>query len=371
MTPPPMTPSQAPLETRLIKLDSVQDTAFLEAALLEAATLLRAGELVAFPTETVYGLGADATNARAVAKIFEAKGRPATDPVIVHVADVSQVAQVAAELSPLAEQVLRRFTPGPLTVLLPRNQNIPPLVSAGLTTVGVRIPAHPVAQALIRRAGVPIAAPSANRFAHISPTRAQQVYDDLAGRIPLILDDGQTTIGVESTIVDLTSSPPRLLRPGGVTVEQLRDLIPDLVVVERFASASDGALEAPGMLLRHYAPQARLLLFEGAFEAVLSAIRLQAGALNAAGERVGLLVCDEDLPSVTTFESDRDSAVMVESVGPYNDLAAVARGLYTALRALDARQPTVILARSYPTHGIGLAIRDRMVRAAEGRLIRV
>jgi L-threonylcarbamoyladenylate synthase len=346
-------------------------------AIEHAAALLRAGELVAFPTETVYGLGANAFDAEAVAKIFTAKGRPSNDPLIVHISDLDMLPAVIVHLTPLAES-LATLWPAPLTLVLRRGERIPPLVSAGLPTVGVRMPAHPIALALIRAAGVPIAAPSANRFAHTSPTTAQHVYADLNGKIALILDGGETPVGVESSIVDCTTQPPRLLRPGGVSVEVLRQFAPDIVLAERFADGEGAAesvepsepLPAPGMLLKHYAPDVPLMLFEGADQAVREAIQREADLRVAAGQAVGLLLAEEDLPHLF-FPPDQGRMVQVVSLGSLADLDGVARRLYAGLRAMEKAGVSVMLARSYPAVGAGLAIRDRLIRAAAGKVIRL
>ncbi|HEX9038642.1 MAG TPA: L-threonylcarbamoyladenylate synthase, partial [Ktedonobacterales bacterium] len=228
-----------------------------------AAGLLRAGELVAFPTETVYGLGADATNAEAVARIFVAKERPRSDPLIVHIPGVEDLASVAREIPPVAWDLARRFWPGPLTLVLPRAPRIPAIVTAGGVTVGVRAPAHPVAQALLRAAGVPVAAPSANRFMRTSPTTAAHVLEDLDGRIACVLDGGPCGVGVESSVLDLTTSPPRLLRPGAVTLEQARELLPETLGPGEGAASEAGAISrAPGQMERHYAPRARLVVYD-------------------------------------------------------------------------------------------------------------
>ncbi|MFN8420719.1 MAG: L-threonylcarbamoyladenylate synthase [Anaerolineae bacterium] len=330
-------------------------------SIAQAAALIRAGEVVAFPTETVYGLGANALDAAAVAKIFAAKGRPSNDPLIVHIADLDQLALIAKHVPDSAAVLIEAFWAGPLTLILPRTVAIPSLVSAGLPTVGVRMPAHPVAQALIRAAGVPIAAPSANRFAHTSPTTAQHVYDDLNGTIPLILDGGATHYGVESTILDL-SGTPRLLRPGGITAEELRFWLPDLQIVERHSDDAQPMI-APGMLLKHYAPTVPLTLFEGEPSAVRQALRDRAEALLAAGQRVGLLLTAEDIAEI-----DLPTARIV-SLGSQSDLPTIARHLYSALRSFE--QPPLVdhlLARSFPAQGLGLAIRDRLMRAAAGHM---
>jgi L-threonylcarbamoyladenylate synthase len=348
------------ITTRIIPVSSPADP-----AIHEAAALIRAGELVAFPTETVYGLGANATDANAVAKIFAAKGRPANDPIIVHVADRAQLPAVASDIPATADLLIRIFMPGPLTLVLSRSAAISPTVSAGKPTVGVRIPAHPIAHALMVAAGMPIAAPSANRFAHTSPTTAQHVYNDLNGKIPLILDGGSTPVGVESSIVDLTGDVPRLLRPGGISLEQLRGVLPAIEVVERFASADDAALDAPGMLLKHYSPRAALTLYEGQPDAVRGAILAQGRVLREQGTRVGLLIADEDVDVLAVLN------VPYVSLGGQDDLDSVARRLFSGVRALDDAAVDVILARGFPPTGLGLAIRDRLRRAADGRIVGV
>ncbi|MCC7449879.1 MAG: threonylcarbamoyl-AMP synthase [Anaerolineae bacterium] len=331
----------------------------------QASALIRAGQLVAFPTETVYGLGANALDQAAVDRIFRAKGRPTTDPVIVHVQSPGQLGDVTPDVSPLAQTLIERFWPGPLTLVLPRGSRVPPNVSAGLPTVAVRMPAHPIALALIKAAGVPIAAPSANRFAHTSPTTAQHVFDDLSGNVPLILDGGPTTVGVESTIVDLSGDHPRLLRPGGTPLDALRRFAPEVEAVARYVKLEDGAVPAPGMLLKHYSPRAELRLFEGPDDKLRQTILETATALQEQGRQVGLLVALEDQTLLTGL------GCPLVSLGSLHDLDEIARHLFAGLRDLDAQGVDVILARSYPHTGIGLAIRDRLIRAAEGYIIQV
>lgn len=351
------------MQTRTLTLDPGK----LDAAILqEAADLIRAGQLVAFPTETVYGLGANASDSAAVGRIFEAKGRPSTDPVIVHLASADQLSEVAIDIPALAQTLIAKFWPGPLTLILKRGPKIVDQVSAGLPTVGVRVPANPIAQALIRAAGVPIAAPSANLFGHTSPTTAHHVLDDLNGKIPLILDGGATGVGVESTIVDLTTDPPGLLRPGGVTLEALQPLIPNLVMIKHYAAENE-AVAAPGMLEKHYAPRAELRLLEGADGAIRRAMLTMSNQILDQGKTVGLLLANDDKNSLPGL----DNSVEIVTLGPLEDLEKVAKNLYEGMRKLDARGVAVILARSYPAVGIGSAIRDRLVRAAQGRVIQV
>lgn len=329
--------------------------------LTRAAALIRAGDLVAFPTETVYGLGANAFDEAAVAKIFAAKGRPFADPLIVHLASADWVSQVARAVPDAAHAFMRAFWPGPLTLILPRGPNIPLRVTAGRDTVAVRVPAHPIAHALLVHAGVPIAAPSANRFSRPSPTTAAHVADDLGDQLDLILDGGPTTHGVESTVLDLTGDTPTVLRPGAVTLEALRGVVPDVVLGgER---QPDGALTSPGTLLKHYSPRADVRLWSGEIAIARDAMRQDAAALLAAGRRVGALVVDED---AAAFEG---LAVTVWPLGSMYQLALVASRLYEGLRELDRAGVDVILARDPGRDGLALTIRDRLFRAAEGRVL--
>ena len=343
------------MRTEVLAVDSERPEG---AALARAAAVICDGGLVAFPTETVYGLGADATSAAAVARIFEAKQRPASDPLIVHVAAPDEVAHVAFDPPPLAARLAEGFWPGPLTLVLPRAEVIPASVSAGRATVAVRMPDHPVALALIRAAGRPIAAPSANLFSRPSPTTARHVLEDLDGRIDLVLDGGPTPVGVESTVVDLTVDPPAVLRPGGVSLEALRAVVPGIELRLRRLEVDSTEAAAPGMLLKHYSPRAELLLFAGADAA--AHLVTEAERLVGEGRRVGVLTYDgEAAPAGAT----------AEDLGPTEAPEQTARRLFAALRALDGRGVDVILARAPDRRGLGLAVWDRLVRAAEGRVL--
>ena len=335
-----------------------------DAAIALAADVLRHGGLVAFPTETVYGLGANALNSTAISHIFQAKGRPASDPLIVHVASTSQLTEVAIDIPPLAWLLITEFWPGPLTLVLRRGYDVPPSVSAGANTVAVRMPRHPVASALITAAQLPVAAPSANLFARPSPTTAQHVLEDLNGRVDLILDGGPTSIGIESTVLDLTGDTPRILRPGGITLEQLQTTIPSITYVSQYLEEQETAA-GPGMLLKHYSPRAEVVLFDGPPAATLAALRVQAESALAAGRRVGVMVVNDDLPAL------HDLPVEIAPLGQTANAADAAQRLFAALRSLDARGVDVIFARSLPRTGLGLAVWDRLVRAAEGRIITV
>ncbi|GBD09562.1 Threonylcarbamoyl-AMP synthase [Candidatus Thermoflexus japonica] len=326
-----------------------------------AAEILRQGGLVAFPTETVYGLGANGLDPTALARLFEAKGRPATDPVILHIADLDALPQLTREIPPAAWTLARRFWPGPLTMVLPKQPSVPDLATAGLPTVAIRMPAHPVALALIRAAGVPIAAPSANRFGHTSPTTAQHVLEDLGGRIAMILDAGPTAIGVESTVVDLTRPVPTILRPGGLPREALEEILGPVAVFDRSVA---GPAPAPGMLSKHYAPRAEMVVLIGPGDWIRLRLRELASRYLQEGHRVGLMIAEEDRPAVADLPAE------IAVLGSEGDLEGIARRLYPAMRDLDARGLDLILARDFGTRGLGLAIRDRLVRAAGGRVMR-
>jgi L-threonylcarbamoyladenylate synthase len=339
------------------------DAAHLDApeslnALETAAGILRKGGLVALPTETVYGLGANALDPEAVQRIFAAKGRPSWDPLIVHVAEERDVESITTDIPAMARLLMNAFWPGPLTLLLPRSAAVPSIVTAGREKVGVRMPAHPVARALIRHAGLPIAAPSANSFGRTSPTRAEHVLEDLDGRIDAILDSGETTYGLESTVVDPNLSPPVMYRPGMVTLEQLRTLCGDVCTFTEHSVAASSApesLPSPGVGIRHYAPRARLVLIEGnTQEQQEQFARLQQ---EWRGERVGLMLPEGFIPLNTGNTS-------IYSWGRWESQEELAQRLFAGLRELDARGVSVILCPLPPEQGIGLALRDRLRKAA-------
>lgn len=326
-----------------------------------AVSLLRGGGLVAFPTETVYGLGAVATNAEAVEGIFVAKERPHSDPLIVHIADSSWLPQVTNHVDLLVRRLSERFWPGPLTLIVPRSSNIPALVSSGGDTVGVRVPAHEIASELIRAVGSPLAAPSANRFMHTSPTTAEHVLDDLGGRIDAILDGGRCAVGVESTVLDVISDPPRILRLGGVTLEELRAVEPRVEgPSEMSASRAVHVVASPGQMERHYAPHTPLIVFDAHGPDGIASVTRLAHAQLALGRRVGVIVPDDEADELLRLE------VVVERLGPSTDLRAISRNLYAALRRMDSGGVDVILAHTFGESGLAAALRDRLRRAAGG-----
>jgi len=347
-----------------------------------AAAVLLNGGLVAFPTETVYGLGANALDPRAVPRIFEAKGRPADNPLIVHVAAPEDTrALVAGPLPRAAELLMEAFWPGPLTLVLPAAGRVLPQVKAGLSTVALRMPDHPVALALIRAAGVPVAAPSANTSGRPSPTVAGHVMEDLRGRIEVVLDGGPCGLGLESTVLDLTGETPVILRPGGVTPRDIARLL-GRVLVDPAADGPSGALlppedylppvrgadkadgpRSPGMKYTHYAPRAPLFLFEGKPDIVAAKILATARDHAAAGRRVGILACAD--------RDDYRQAGEVVLAGRREEPASVAAGLYAALRRFDEAGVDVILAEGLEGGGVGLAVRNRLRKAAGGRVVTV
>lgn len=338
----------------------------------QGAQAIRDGKLVAFPTETVYGLGANALDPAAVARIFEAKGRPATDPLIVHIAHIGQLSMCASHVPPAARQLGLAFWAGPLTIILPKKPQIPDRVTAGLPSVAVRVPSHRVARALMEMAGVPVAAPSANRFSRPSPTTAAHVLADLDGRVDIVLDGGPTDIGLESTIVDFTVDPPVIRRPGGLTLEQIQSVVPGIVSVPRRGSA-EVAQVAPGQLTRHYAPRAELTLYEGAVDRMVRRVAADTRTLAAQGARVGILAPEEDLQALAPEMAPLAAAGRVE-VRPYgsrHDVPRAARELFAALRDLDGSGVSHILATSVGVDGLGAAVSDRLCRAAEGRVRKV
>ncbi len=328
------------------------------ASLREAASILQSGGLVAFPTETVYGLGANAMDAAAVARIFEAKQRPDWDPLIVHVSDRAMLARVTEAIPADAEQLMRIFWPGPLTILVPRHPELPLSVTAGRSKVGVRMPSHPVALELIRQAGVPIAAPSANSFGRTSPTLADHVLEDLDGRIHAVLDAGETTHGLESTVVDVSEQPVLVYRPGVITVEQIRAVCGSARSYAEdptLKAAQPESMPSPGISLRHYAPRARLQLVEGSGTAQRDALAFAVREAKRAGERLGLMLPDD-------FAPEEDA--LVYRWGAWSDEEELAQRLFAGLRELDREGATVIVCPLPSNAGIGAAICDRLRKAA-------
>ncbi|WP_449538076.1 L-threonylcarbamoyladenylate synthase [Ferdinandcohnia sp. Marseille-Q9671] len=323
----------------------------------EAATLLQANEVVAFPTETVYGLGANALSSEAVAKIYEAKGRPSDNPLIVHISTMGQLHRVAQDISDQAYRLIEKFWPGPLTLVLKKKENaVSEKVTAGLDTVAVRMPNHPVALALISASELPLAAPSANLSGKPSPTLAKHVADDLTGKIAGIIDGGATGVGLESTVVDCSGEVPVILRPGGITKEQLEDVC-GVVEVDQALVEENHAPKSPGMKYKHYATQAPLFIVNGSMEYIQSLVKEK----QTEGLRVGVL---------TTIErQDKYSADKVIACGSREQLETVANRLFDVLRVFDESSVDVIFSESFPSEGIGQAIMNRLTKAAGHKVL--
>jgi len=315
------------------------------AAIASAVSLLRNGEIVAFPTETVYGLGADAFNAAAVEKIFAAKNRPTDNPLIVHIASYDQLESVVTRVPDTAQKLMQAFWPGPLSLVLSKQEKLPAITTGGLSTVVVRFPKHPVAQKLIAMLGTPIAAPSANLSGKVSPTVASHVYEDLSGRIPLIIDGGPVEYGLESTVVDCTTEPPVILRPGSITLEQLRSVIPEIEAAE-----SDGPLRSPGMKYRHYSPTAPVVLFIG-----------NPRKTAAAMERYQLEHKERTL-GIIWHTGISPTARLQYRLSFEPDLASPK--LFFALRSIDENHPDEILVQGFDQKQTGVAIMNRLRKAA-------
>ena len=319
-----------------------------------AARLILEGKLVAFPTETVYGLGADALNENAVRRIFEAKGRPADNPLIVHIADFKDLEKLAREIPEEARLLAEKFWPGPLTLVLPKREEVPAVTTGGLDTVAVRMPAHPIALALIR-ASTPIAAPSANISGKPSPTLAEHVVDDFYGKIEAIIDGGETKIGVESTVIDLSSERPTLLRPGGLPLEEIERVIGEVEIHPAVRGKLVDVARSPGMKYKHYSPNAQVIVVEGKRDNVRRKINELITEYRGRGLRVGVMATEE-------YEAD-------EFFHLGRTEGEVARNLFKALRELDKRGVDVIIAEGVEERGLGFAVMNRLRKAAGYRIV--
>ncbi|QCJ44879.1 threonylcarbamoyl-AMP synthase [Bacillus sp. S3] len=345
------------MNTKVWKVDKYVDNLENNPQVVDAADFLRKNEVVALPTETVYGLGGNAESDEAVAKIFSAKGRPGDNPLIIHIAERKQLARFTAEVPAKAETLMNAFWPGPLTIIFKRKEGVlSEKATAGLDTVAVRMPDHPLALALLKVCGLPIAAPSANSSGKPSPTNAAHVLDDLNGKIAGVLDGGATGVGVESTVVDCTEAVPVILRPGGVTKEQLEAVIGEVRVD---AALSDEAArpKAPGMKYRHYAPNAPLFMVSGTAEFLQSLVAEK----RSAGLRVGVLTTEEN---VSGYDAD-----LVLACGRRAELETVAAALYDTLRRFNQENVDIIFSETFPADGVGYAIMNRLQKAAGHKLI--
>lgn len=330
-----------------------------------AGKLIAEGELVAFPTETVYGLGGDALDPDASRKIYAAKGRPSDNPLIVHIAEFDDMKRVAREVPEQARKLADAFWPGPLTMIVWKSDAVPEATTGGMQTVAVRMPNHPVALELIRRSGCLIAAPSANTSGRPSPTEAQHVAEDLSGKIAMILDGGPVGIGIESTIIDLTEEKPMILRPGYITPEMLSEVLQEEVVIDPGIIAADDTRKpkAPGMKYKHYAPKAEMIIVDGAQDAVIAKINELTAAKRAEGKKVAVIATDET--------KERYDAQVILSMGRRSDEDAIAQHLYKILRECDELEVGEIYSECFQTPRIGQAIMNRLLKAAGHTVIHV
>lgn len=349
------------METQIRRLSYSQiDETMIE----EAGRIIRKGGLVAFPTETVYGLGGDALNPESSKKIYAAKGRPSDNPLIVHIADKRDLHRIVREVPEKAKKLMEAFWPGPLTMIFYKNELVPQATTGGLDTVAVRMPSDRIAAAFIRAAGGFVAAPSANVSGRPSTTTAAHVEEDLSGRIEMILDGGQAVIGLESTIVDMSVEPPVILRPGAVTKEMMEAVIGPLEVDKAIIAPDSGVKpKAPGMKYRHYAPRADLAVVEGSTEAVIAAINRLAGQAEAEGKKVGIIATDET--------KNRYQKGLVLSLGARKHEEEIAQHLFEVLRDFDETDVDCIYSEAFDEASIGPAIMNRLLKAAGHKVIRV
>ena len=341
----------------------VDENCIDEMIMKEAGALLKQGALVAFPTETVYGLGANALDSEAAAKIYAAKGRPSDNPLIVHIADMDALPLITAEIPEAAKKLAAKFWPGPLTMVMRKSDVVPYGTTGGLDTVAVRMPSHPIALEMIRHGGGYIAAPSANTSGRPSPTLASHVADDMNGIVPLILDGGAVGIGIESTIVDLTDEIPTILRPGFITKEMLQEVVGEVQIDKGLDADSKTPPKAPGMKYRHYAPKAELMIVEGSSEAVVAKINALVRENEEKGICTGIIGTEETI--------SRYPAGIVKCMGIRNDELSISSHLYGILREFDESDAKVIYSESFEEGAMGSAIMNRLLKAAGHKIIHV
>ncbi len=343
------------METKIVKVLDYRDP-----ALKEAGAYIKEGKLVAFPTETVYGLGADGLNQEAVENIFRAKGRPSDNPLILHISNRYMLESLVSEIPEEAEKIMKEFWPGPITLIFKRSKIVPDIITAGLDTVAIRMPSSELARSLIELSDTPIAAPSANSSGRPSPTSADHVYQDLKSRVDLIVDGGDTGIGLESTVVDVSGDFPMILRPGGITLEDLRKIDPrtkeDLAIVKK-----DLVPKSPGQKYRHYAPKADMYLYRGDLGPMTKGIIRDLEFYKGQGLKVGVISTDE---SLELYKTD-----FKLSLGKREDLEEVGHNLFSVLRQFDDLDVDIILSESFPYKGLGKAIMNRMEKASGGKLV--
>lgn len=348
------------METRIVKIDkeNIDDN-----LISEAASFIKEGKLVAFPTETVYGLGANGLDQEAIIKIFKAKGRPQDNPLILHIHSIEQLKSLVEEIPEIAHECIKRFWPGPLTMIFKRSSIVPDMITAGLETVAIRMPDHKIALELIKYARTPIAAPSANLSGKPSPTSAKHVIEDLSGKVDMIIDGGNTGVGLESTVLDLSGDVPIILRPGGVTLEDLKEFIPNVTQDLGTIKEGQGIIpKSPGQKYRHYAPKAEMIVYTGDVEKIVDRIREKASESINQGLKVGVMATEE------TKDSYKQGLIKV--VGSRKNKETIAANLFHTIRAFDNEDVDIILAEGVEKDHIGMAIMNRMMKASGGKIIK-
>lgn len=349
------------METRIIRINEYNPEMEL---IMEGARYIKESKLVAFPTETVYGLGANGLDEDAVKNIFIAKGRPQDNPLILHVSKIDEIKPLVKSIPEEAEILMKEFWPGPLTIIFERSNLVPDVITAGIDTVAIRMPNHPVALKLIEASGVPIAAPSANTSGKPSPTLAKHVIEDLYGKIDMIIDGGATGVGLESTVVDLTEDVPMVLRPGGITLEAIRKFIPNVEMDLSIISSNEKIVpKSPGQKYRHYAPKAEMIVYMGNIENVVEAIINKSKEYVELGKSVGIMATDET-------ENRYDEGIVI-SVGSRKNKGTIAHNLFNTLRRFDELGVDIILSEGVETGSIGTAIMNRLKKSSGGNIIEV
>jgi len=350
------------MNTKIIQID--RDN-FTDEELLEAAEILRNGGLVAIPTETVYGLGANALDESASGKIYEAKGRPSDNPLIAHISCMDELPALVREIPEAGQRLAEKYWPGPLTMIFPKKEIVPYGTTGGLETVAIRMPSDPVANRLIRLAGIPVAAPSANTSGRPSPTKAEHVIEDMSGKIEMIIDSGEVGIGVESTIVDVSGEIPMLLRPGAITMEMLRETLGEVEIDPAILGpmSADMKPKAPGMKYRHYAPQAEMTLVEGEMEHVVEFINREAKLALESGKKVGIICTEESRECY-------DCGIL-KVIGSRENEESVAHNLFAVLREFDDQKVDCIFSESFSKDRLGQAIMNRLCKAAGYHIVNV
>lgn len=346
------------MNTKIIK---IEENKINEDEIKEIAKAFSEGKLVVFPTETVYGLGANGFDEEACKNIFKAKGRPGDNPLILHIAEIDQVNELVSEIPDVAKDCMEMFWPGPLTMIMKRSEKISDVVTAGLDTVAIRMPSHEVAREILKECRLPIAAPSANISGRPSPTAFKHVEEDLKGKVDIIVDGGVTNVGIESTVIDMTSNPPMILRPGGVTYEELKVLIPDVTIDNTTIDAQDNATpKSPGQKYRHYAPKADAYCFAGNLEGVVKEVNKR--IKENKDKKIAVL-------ATTETKEDYEGAYLLIDLGSRENMEVIAHNLFEALRQCDEEDVDLIYAEGFDFRGIGAGIMNRLLKACGGKVV--